>query len=93
MKSLKAAAVVAGSLALTGVAAPAFADDLTPSSLNGAVENLDTSTLLETPPVHTTLLEADRSGSLPNAVQGAVDDLGSAGGQNQGLLGGLPVGG
>ncbi|RFU83481.1 hypothetical protein DY218_27590 [Streptomyces triticagri] len=93
MKSLKAAAVVAGSLALAGTAAPAFADDLTPSSLNGAVESLDTSTLLESPPVNTNMLDTARSGSLPNALQGAVDDLGSAGGQGKGLIGGLPVGG
>ncbi|MEV6961267.1 hypothetical protein AB0M97_19115 [Streptomyces sp. NPDC051207] len=43
MKSLKAAAVAAGSLALAGAAAPAFATetaDLTPTSLNGAVNTL-----------------------------------------------------
>ncbi|CAL9448957.1 hypothetical protein [Streptomyces sp. enrichment culture] len=43
MKSLKAAAVVAGSLALAGAAAPAFAAapaDLTPTSLTGAVNTL-----------------------------------------------------
>jgi hypothetical protein len=43
MKSLKAAAVVAGSVALAGAAAPAFAynaSDVTPSSLGGAVHTL-----------------------------------------------------
>jgi len=42
MKSLKAAVVVAGSVVLAGVAAPAFAApaDLTPTSLNGAVDTL-----------------------------------------------------
>ncbi|MFJ8081249.1 hypothetical protein ACIQ6Y_11515 [Streptomyces sp. NPDC096205] len=43
MKSLKAAAVVAGSLALAGATAPAFAQspaDLTPTSLTGAVNTL-----------------------------------------------------
>ena len=43
MKSLKAAAVVAGSLAMAGAAAPAFAagaSGLTPSSLNGALETV-----------------------------------------------------
>ncbi|HEY8985142.1 MAG TPA: hypothetical protein VIU15_36895 [Streptomyces sp.] len=43
MKSLKVAAVVAGTVALAGVAAPAFAHtpaDLTPTSLTGAVNTL-----------------------------------------------------
>ncbi|MFJ4579585.1 hypothetical protein [Streptomyces echinatus] len=43
MKSLKAAAVVAGTVALAGITAPAFADDTsdwTPTSLNGAVNKL-----------------------------------------------------
>lgn len=43
MKSLKAAAVVAGSLVVAGAAAPAFAagaSGLTPSSLNGALETV-----------------------------------------------------
>lgn len=43
MKSLKAAAVVAGSLAIAGAAAPAFAyspADVTPTSLTGAVNTL-----------------------------------------------------
>ena len=42
MKSLKAAAVVAGSLAIAGAAAPAFAyspADVTPTSLTGAVKD------------------------------------------------------
>ncbi|NUO41269.1 MAG: hypothetical protein HOV82_04445, partial [Streptomyces sp.] len=43
MKSLKAAAVVAGSVALASAAAPAFAystADVTPTSLTGAVNTL-----------------------------------------------------
>ncbi|MBL1105120.1 hypothetical protein JK361_11045 [Streptomyces sp. 5-8] len=43
MKSLKAAAVVAGTVALAGITAPAFANDTsdwTPTSLNGAVNKL-----------------------------------------------------
>ncbi|WP_371674533.1 hypothetical protein OG985_29475 [Streptomyces sp. NBC_00289] len=94
MKSLKAAAVVAGSMVLAGVAVPAYAQstaDLTPTSLNGAVD-----TLAKNPPNVNDLmplqhqsdaLNTENKGSVLNTVKGATDALNNKGG----LLGGLPM--
>ncbi|MEU0048649.1 hypothetical protein ABZ299_10980 [Streptomyces sp. NPDC006184] len=93
MKSLKAAAVVAGSVALAGVAAPAFAYDaqhLPPLSLNGGIAHI-----AEHPPTVTDLLpvqhqsdalDTENKDSLLSGVKGATTNL-----NRKGLLGGLPV--
>ncbi|MFE1443436.1 hypothetical protein [Streptomyces sp. NPDC058739] len=96
MKSLKAAAVVAGSLALAGAAAPAFAAssaDLTPTSLTGAVNNVTSGRLqpgvADAMPLQhqSDALNTENPESVLNTVKGATTALNSAGG----LLGGLPL--
>ncbi|MET7456625.1 hypothetical protein ABZT03_33045 [Streptomyces sp. NPDC005574] len=94
MKSLKAAAVVAGSLVLAGAAAPAFAQstaDLTPSSLNGAVNTLTASPLNANdlmPLQHQSdALNTENKDSVLHTVKGATAALNNTGG----LLGGLPL--
>ncbi|MGW3955119.1 hypothetical protein ACWEKM_30230 [Streptomyces sp. NPDC004752] len=94
MKSLKAAAVVAGSVALAGVAAPAFAHnsaDLTPTSLNGAVDTLTKGplTVNDAMPLQhqSNALDTENKGSVLNAVKGATGALN----QHTPLLGGLPL--
>ncbi|MGW0879383.1 hypothetical protein [Streptomyces sp. NPDC002671] len=94
MKSLKAAAVVAGSVALVGVAAPAFAHstaDLTPSSLNGAVNTLAKGplTLDDAMPLQhqSDALNTENKDSVLNTVKGATGALN----QHNPLLGGLPL--
>lgn len=95
MKSLKAAAVVAGSLVITGAAAPAFAADLTPSSLNGGLDSaLDA---FANEPVNvmplqsqSNALDTENKDSVLNTVNGVTETLNSAGGPT-GLLGGLPL--
>ncbi|WP_053851138.1 hypothetical protein [Streptomyces sp. NRRL B-24085] len=93
MKSLKAAAVVAGSLVLAGAAAPAFAynsADLTPTSLNGAVNALTRGPIDVMPLQHQSdALDTENTGSVLNAVKGATEDLNNDGG----IAGVLPVGG
>lgn len=93
MKSLKAAAVVAGSVALAGVAAPAFAYDaqhLPPMSLNGGLAQIT-----EHPPTVTDLLpvrhqsdalDTENKDSLLSGVKNATKTLNS-----KKLLGGLPL--
>ncbi|MFE0509648.1 hypothetical protein [Streptomyces sp. NPDC058964] len=94
MKSLKAAAVVAGSVALVGAAAPAFAHstaDLTPASLNGAVNTITKGPL----DVHDVMplrhqsdaLNTENKGSVLNTVKGVTGALN----QRSPLLGGLPL--
>ncbi|MDQ0930698.1 hypothetical protein [Streptomyces turgidiscabies] len=93
MKSLKAAAVVAGSLVIAGVAAPAFAHgtaDLTPTSLNGAVNTLTEGPLVQqVKPLQQqwNALDTEKKGSMLSTVKGATTALNS----NGGLLGGLPL--
>ncbi|MFF0224357.1 hypothetical protein [Streptomyces sp. NPDC004629] len=94
MKSLKAAAVVAGSVALAGVAAPAFAHttaDLTPTSLNGAVDTLARGplTVQDAMPLQhrSSALDTENKGSVLNTVKGATAALN----QHGPLLGGLPL--
>ncbi|MEV7289548.1 hypothetical protein AB0O01_34210 [Streptomyces sp. NPDC093252] len=93
MKSLKAAAVVAGSLALAGAAAPAFAHnaaDLTPSSLNGAVNTLTSGRLTTAdamPLQHqSNALDTENKDSVLNTVKGTTGAI-----NKTGLLGGLPL--
>ncbi|MGW0944155.1 hypothetical protein ACWD4O_16620 [Streptomyces sp. NPDC002623] len=93
MKSLKAAAVVAGSLVLAGAAAPAFAApaDLTPTSLNGAVDTLARGPInLEDalPLQHqSNALDTENKDSVLSTVKGATGALNS----HNALLGGLPL--
>ncbi|MFI6334604.1 hypothetical protein [Streptomyces sp. NPDC050535] len=98
MKSLKAAAVVAGSIAIAGAAAPAFAyeaSDLTPTSLNGALDTITsqgTLSLKDVQPLQhqSDALNTENADSPLNAVNRATDALNSAGGPTA-LLGGLPL--
>ncbi|MEV6840932.1 hypothetical protein AB0N17_41755 [Streptomyces sp. NPDC051133] len=94
MKSLKAAAVVAGSVALAGVAAPAFAHnaaDLTPTSLNGAVNRLTSQplTLEDAMPLRhqSNALDTENKDSVLNTVKNTTGSLN----QHNPLLGGLPL--
>ncbi|MEU3830882.1 hypothetical protein AB0F36_37190 [Streptomyces sp. NPDC029080] len=94
MKSLKAAAVVAGSVALAGVTAPAFAynaSDVTPTSLNGAVNQLtkDPLSLDDAMPLQhqSDALDTENKDSLLSTVKGATTALN----QHNPLLGGLPL--
>ncbi|GAA3138047.1 hypothetical protein ACFQ0X_16765 [Streptomyces rectiviolaceus] len=91
MKPLKAAAVVAGSMVIAGAAAPAFAADLTPTSLNGAVDTIAGQTSkLDAAPLATNALDTDNKDSVVNAVSGATKDVHAGGGAGK-LLGGLPL--
>jgi len=98
MKSLKAAAVVAGSMAIAGAAAPAFAAEashLTPTSLNGALETITSQRSLSLKDVmplqhQSNALDTENKSSLLNTVNGATKALNAAGGPAQ-LLGGLPL--
>jgi hypothetical protein len=91
MKSLKAAAVVAGSLAIAGAAAPAFAydaTDVTPTSLNGAVNTLFKGPIAPAPlQQQSNALDTENKDSVLSTVKGATTALNS----NGGLLGGLPL--
>ncbi|WP_062648363.1 hypothetical protein [Streptomyces maremycinicus] len=93
MKSLKAAAVVAGTLVLAGAAAPAFATpaDLTPTSLNGAVDTLARGpiSLEDAMPLQhqSDALDTENKDSVLSTVNGATAALNS----HNGLLGGLPL--
>ncbi|MFD5556145.1 MULTISPECIES: hypothetical protein [unclassified Streptomyces] len=92
MKPLKAAAVVAGSFALVGAAAPAFATTPTPTSLNGALETLTTQSTLDAQPLHSNALDTEKEGTLLNSVQTTADQMNAGGAKAAPLLGGLPVG-
>jgi hypothetical protein len=91
MKSLKAAAVVAGSLVVAGGAAPAFAydpADVTPTSLNGAVNALTREPIDPMPLKHqSNALDTENKDSVLSTVKQATTKLNS----NGGLLGGLPL--
>ncbi|MEU0041378.1 hypothetical protein [Streptomyces sp. NPDC006333] len=98
MKSLKAAAVVAGSMVIAGAAAPAFAagaSDLTPTSLNGALETITSQRSLSLKDVQplqhqSDALDTEKKGSVLNSLNGTTKTLNSAGAPAQ-LLGGLPL--
>ncbi|WP_330339879.1 hypothetical protein [Streptomyces sp. NBC_00557] len=91
MKSAKTAAVLAGSVALAGAAAPAFANsaaDVTPTSLNGAVNTL-TQGPVDVMPLHhqSDALDTENQHSVLHTVKGAAGALNQRGS----LLGGLPL--
>jgi len=95
MKSLKAAAVVAGSMVVAGGAAPAFAADMPPTSLNGGVESGVTQLAhepLDVMPLksQSRALDTENEDSVLSTLSHATDVLNAAGGPT-GLLGGLPL--
>ncbi|HET9381466.1 MAG TPA: hypothetical protein VFP69_11625 [Streptomyces sp.] len=92
MKSLKAAAALAGSLALAGAAAPAFAADgatLAPAGLTGGVRTLLAAGPGELMPLQTQshALDTENKDSVLHTVDAATGKLNSSGV----LLGGLPL--
>ncbi|MFG2721151.1 hypothetical protein ACGFW5_23060 [Streptomyces sp. NPDC048416] len=99
MKSMKMAAAVAGSLAVMGAAAPAFAaGDLPPMSLNGGLDaitqQMASAPMVDTAPVRTNLLDPKSNDSLLHTVGSTAKDLNKTNGapNPNHLLGGLPVG-
>ncbi|WP_351228093.1 hypothetical protein [Streptomyces sp. NPDC002133] len=93
MKPMKVAAVVAGSLVAAFAAAPAFAADLAPSSLNGALDTVTTQSSAAAGSLANERLDTEQKGSLLHTANGAAGDLNDAGKLGpKGLLGGLPVG-
>jgi hypothetical protein len=90
MKSLKAAAVVVGSVIVAGAATPAFALDGTDLSTNGATGTVSTlanradQRLADYQPE---VLNPQNQGSVPSTVKGAKSALNQQ--QNRQLLGGL----
>ncbi|APY87195.1 hypothetical protein DCW30_10030 [Streptomyces alfalfae] len=91
MKAMKAAAVLAGSLAIAGSAAvPAFAGAQAPSGPNGGLDDLASKGLEAATPVGTNMLNPKNSDSVANTVKGVVRGLSSEGPGK--LIGGLPAG-
>lgn len=95
MKSLKAVAVVVGSLAVAGVSAPAFAVDAagaTPTSLGGALESVTSQKSFDVNPLshQSDGLDTENKGSVLNTVKGTTNDINGAQGPVR-LLGGLPL--
>ncbi len=93
MKSLKAVAVIAGSLVAASATAPAFANDtsnLTPTSLNGALETVAAQKTLDISPLHhqSDALDTENEDSVLSTVKGAAATLDQHGGPAR-LLGGL----
>ncbi|MEU1013540.1 hypothetical protein ACIP4Y_01520 [Streptomyces sp. NPDC088810] len=93
MKSLKAAAVVAGSVALAGAAAPAFAYDahhLPPMSVNGALAHLADKppTVKDLMPLQhqSDALNTENKDSVLSDLKAATTSL-----NHRPLLGGLPL--
>jgi hypothetical protein len=90
MKSLKAAAVVAGSLVIAGAAAPAFAQnagDVTSTAIDSVAGTLTKGPVQLGPVQQLDALNTKKKDSALNTVQGAAQ--GVTGGQS--LLGGLPL--
>ncbi|MFF7259670.1 hypothetical protein ACFZCL_05150 [Streptomyces sp. NPDC008159] len=93
MNPLKAAAVVAGSLAIAGASVPAYAQttDLTPASLAGAMNSIS-KTSIDVVPMRnqSNALDTENKGSVLNAVKDTTKALNAKGGPTK-LLGGLPL--
>ncbi|GGT40777.1 hypothetical protein [Streptomyces chromofuscus] len=90
MKSLKAVAVVAGSLVAAGVATPAFAAydpaDMTPTSLNGAVNTITKGPIDVSPLKHQShALDTENKDSVLATVKETTTTL-----NESKLLGGRP---
>ncbi|MEU1037166.1 hypothetical protein ACFYP4_06830 [Streptomyces sp. NPDC005551] len=102
MKSLKAAAVVAGSLVAAGAAAPAFAYDPAPTSLNGglngAIETIGSQRSLDVEDLQplkqqSNALDTENKDSALSTAKGATKALNTATSPSDLLLGGLPLNG
>lgn len=98
MKPMKVAAVVAGSVLALGAAAPAFAAENLPTSLNGglgdALQTVTNQETLDVQPVRTNALDPKNDGSLVNSVGDVANGLsgGAKGGKGGAMLGGIPLG-
>ncbi|MFJ8310908.1 MULTISPECIES: hypothetical protein [unclassified Streptomyces] len=100
MKSLKIAAAVAGSLAVAGAAAPAFAHGhlthpMSPNSgVDSLAQHLATAPVADAMPIQTNLLDPQSNDSLRHTVGSAARGLGETRGtaQTGRLLGGIPLG-
>ncbi|AJE40751.1 MULTISPECIES: hypothetical protein [Streptomyces] len=95
MKPLKAAAVLAGSLAVAGIAAPAFADDASGTAstgLNGALGTMTGQKKIDVRHLthRTGGLDTENKNSVLGTVKTATTSLNRQGGTAR-LLGGLPV--
>ncbi|MEU0952473.1 hypothetical protein ABZ353_08945 [Streptomyces niveus] len=90
MKPMKVAAVVAGSVLTLAAAAPAFAAQNLPTSLNGglggALETVTNQETLDAQPVRTNALDPKNDGSLVNGVGDVAKGL--SGGDKSGDKGG-----
>ncbi|MGW3492377.1 hypothetical protein [Streptomyces sp. NPDC001020] len=96
MKSLKAAAVVAGSLVVAGAAAPAFASEAsgsTPTNLNDALQTLTSRGNLDVRPFQhqSHALDSENKNSVLSTVNSTAADLNRRDGAPGRLLGGLPL--
>jgi hypothetical protein len=92
MKSLKAAAVVTGSLIIAGAAAPAFAQNATEvvhPSFNNAMRTLDKGPV-QAQSLKGGALDAKRKGKKKGALLTTVERTSTALGDGATLLGGLP---
>lgn len=98
MKPTKVAAVVAGSVLALGAAAPAFAGENLPMSLNGglgqAAETVTNQERLDPTVVNTNALDRRNDGSLVNSLSDVAKGLGGGkgGGKGGAMLGGIPLG-
>ncbi|WP_405798301.1 hypothetical protein [Streptomyces sp. NBC_01506] len=92
MKPMKVAAVVAGSVLALGAAAPAFAAENMPTSLNGglgtALETVTNQETLDVQPVRTNALDPKNDGSLINSVGDVAKGLSGEGKDAKGGKGG-----
>ncbi|MFC9604793.1 hypothetical protein ACFTTN_15195 [Streptomyces niveus] len=95
MKPMKVAAVVAGSVLTLAAAAPAFAAQNLPTSLNGglggALETVTNQETLDAQPVRTNALDPKNDGSLVNGVGDVAKGL--SGGDKSGDKGGKSANG
>lgn len=98
LKPLKAAAVLAGSVLALGAAAPAFAGENLPMSLNGglgeAAQTVTNQERLDPTVVNTNALDRKNDGSLVNSLGDVANGLtgGAKGGKGGAMLGGIPLG-
>ncbi|TXL86958.1 hypothetical protein [Streptomyces sp. IB2014 016-6] len=88
MKPIKVAAVIAGSVLTLGAAAPAFAAQNLPMSLNGglggALETVTNQETLDVQPVRTNALDPKNDGSLVNTVGDVANGLSGEKGGDKG---------
>ncbi|QHY96096.1 hypothetical protein SSPS47_13310 [Streptomyces sp. S4.7] len=88
MKPIKVAAVIAGSVLTLGAAAPAFAAQNLPMSLNGglggALEMVTNQETLDVQPVRTNALDPKNDGSLVNTVGDVANGLSGEKGGDKG---------